>query len=302
MPSTLEAFFQAAADGGRRLYLHHSPGSGQPVRGLVLQLHAWAEEMNKSRHMAAQASRALADHGFAVLQVDLLGCGDSSGDFGDARWNLWLDDAVAAASWLQLRHPGKDLWLWGHRFGALIASAAAPRIVGPLNLLVWQPLLQGKSMMQQYLRLKAAAQLADGGGKAILDAARGDLAAGRAIEVAGYTLDPALYHAVQSVSFEPVAAPVPADRRDQASVAPRLVWLELSNHPAPGISPAAHAAASAWTAAGWTVETQAVAGPPFWQTVDIEEAPALVAATVAHLCRTAAPTPATARTAPVAAA
>ena len=31
------------------------------------------------------------------------------------------------------------------------------------------------------------------------------------------------------------------------------------------------------------VSSQAVAGPPFWQTVEIEDAPALVTATVDHL-------------------
>ncbi len=44
--------------------------SGKP---LVVHVHAFAEEMNKSRRMAAMQSRALAAAGFAVLQIDLLG-------------------------------------------------------------------------------------------------------------------------------------------------------------------------------------------------------------------------------------
>ncbi|MCK7493610.1 MAG: alpha/beta hydrolase [Comamonadaceae bacterium] len=84
--------------------------------------------MNKSRRMAALQSRALAAAGFAVLRVDLLGCGDSAGDFGDATWPRWVDDVVAAARWLRRQHPDAadaPLWLWGLRAGA--CSPPRPR-------------------------------------------------------------------------------------------------------------------------------------------------------------------------------
>jgi len=42
--------------------------------------------MNKSRRMVALQARALAGRGFAVLQMDALGCGDSAGDMQDATW------------------------------------------------------------------------------------------------------------------------------------------------------------------------------------------------------------------------
>ena len=131
MQPPLDAFFQPAPDGGQRLYLHHTPPTGQVLKGAVLYIHPWAEEMNKSRRMAAMASRALAAQGWAVLQVDLLGCGDSSGDFGDATWQAWTDDVVRAAQWLTSRHPEAPLWLWGLRAGALLVGAAgwAPPVI-----------------------------------------------------------------------------------------------------------------------------------------------------------------------------
>lgn len=272
MPPRLNAFFQPAPDGGQRLYLHHTPPAGQALRGAVLYVHPWAEEMNKCRRMAALASRAMAADGWAVLQVDLLGCGDSSGDFGDATWAAWLDDVTHAAQWLQARHPGVQLWLWGLRAGALLATAAAPCISTPPNLLFWQPTQQGKAQLQQFLRLKAAAQLADGGGKAILEAARADLAAGRVVDVAGYRLPAALAQGLEAASLAP------------PSTAPgRLVWLEISAQAPPALAPAAHATWPRWQAAGWQVEGQAVPGSSFWQTTEIEEAPALVQATVLAL-------------------
>ena len=268
----LDAFFQPAPDGGQRLYLHHTPPAGQALKGAVLYVHPWAEEMNKSRRMAALASRTLAADGWAVLQVDLLGCGDSSGDFGDAGWAAWVDDITRAAHWLQARHPNVPLWLWGLRAGALLATAAAAGIGGPRNLLFWQPAQQGKALLQQFLRLKAAAQLADGGGKAILESARADLAAGRPVEVAGYLLPAALARGLEAATLNPPTTP-PG----------RLVWLEVSAQAEPTLAPAALAAWPRWQAAGWRVEGLAVPGPAFWQTTEIEEAPALLAATLAAL-------------------
>lgn len=268
----LQAFFQTARDGRPRLYLHHTPPPGVPLHGAVVYVHPWAEEMNKSRRMAALASRALAAEGWAVLQVDLLGCGDSGGDFADARWPAWVQDVTDAAQWLAERHPGAPLWLWGLRAGALLAAQAREQISPPPDLLLWQPVQQGRMALQQFLRLKAAAQLADGGGKAIMDAVRQDLAQGRAVDVAGYTLAAELAQALEAAQL----APPPAQPG-------RLVWLEVASGPEPALGPAAAAALSRWQAAGWAVQSAAVAGPAFWQTTEIEDAPALVAATAAAM-------------------
>src|SRR5262245_3855900 len=98
MSAAPEVFFQPAVGRtGQRLYLHHRPRPEAAPRGTVLHVHPFAEEMNKSRRMAALHARALAGAGFEVLQVDLAGCGDSSGEFGDATWDDWVADVVDAA-------------------------------------------------------------------------------------------------------------------------------------------------------------------------------------------------------------
>ena len=78
-------FFLPSGD-GQRFCLYHPAVNAQGVAplGHVVYVHPFGEEMNKSRRMATLQARALAQAGFSVLQVDLLGCGDSSGDFGDA--------------------------------------------------------------------------------------------------------------------------------------------------------------------------------------------------------------------------
>ena len=276
-----EAFFHPASQGGgHRLYLHHTPPEGVPVRSSVLYVHPWAEEMNKSRRMAALASRALAEAGHAVLQVDLLGCGDSSGDFGEATWEAWVDDLRDALQWLQARHPEVPLWLWGLRVGALLAAEAAAKMTQPVHLLLWQPVLQGRQALQQFLRLKAAAQLAEGGGKGILEGLRAELTAGRAVEVAGYRVGPGLALGLDEAALTP-----PPIRSGPTEAPPRAVWLEVNTLPEPQPGPAAQAAMPTWLAAGWSLEQRALAGPAFWQTQEIEEAPALLEATLTAFTR-----------------
>ena len=60
-----EAFFLPFAHGGRFCILHQ-PGSGSSATlGAILFVHPFAEEMNKSRRMAALQARALLDAGLA---------------------------------------------------------------------------------------------------------------------------------------------------------------------------------------------------------------------------------------------
>ena len=121
----MEALFLEGASGTPLFALHHrAPGT---PRGVVLYLHPFAEEMNKVRRMAALQARALASAGYAVLQLDLRGCGDSGGEFHEASWAGWLDDAELGARWLRQRHPDAPLWLWGARAGNLIHSRPTGR-------------------------------------------------------------------------------------------------------------------------------------------------------------------------------
>ena len=260
-----DAFFLPAQP-GQRLSVHNAPQG--PVRGALLYLHPWAEEMNKARRMAALQSRALAAAGYAVLQIDLHGCGDSSGDFADASWAGWVEDALAGAHWLQARYPDAPLWLWGLRAGCLLATAAAPRLAAPCHFLFWQPVPQGKVLLQQFMRLRAAADMQQADAKATMNHLRLDLAEGRPVEIAGYRLPPALAGGLEQASLQ-----VPGR-------ASHLIWLELSTREDAALLPASTPCIAAWRAAGHRVDARVVPGPSFWQTQEIEDAPALITATL----------------------
>lgn len=268
-----EAFFLPVADGQRFCLYHASDG---PPRGVVLYLHPFAEEMNKARRMAALQARLLAAHGHAVLQIDLAGCGDSSGDFGDATWESWLADVQAAHDWLRQRCTA-PLWLWGLRTGCLLAAEAARRIDTPAHFLFWQPVVSGKIFLQQFLRLKVAGEMLGGASQGVMESLKAQLAAGDPVEIAGYALAPGLAQGLERAELTPPEAP------ERPGGPGRLVWLEVSARPDATLAPASQKRIEPWQAAGVDVRSAVVPGPTFWQTTEIEEAPALLDATLAAL-------------------
>lgn len=248
--------------------LYHAPAG--PCRQALLYVHPFAEEMNRSRRTAALAARRLAASGVAVLQLDLYGCGDSAGEFADARWEGWLDDLAAGQAWLYAR-TGQAPGLWGLRLGALLALAHASRSPEPVaRLLLWQPVTSGATFLAQFLRLRSAGDMLRGGETRGTQALRTVLAQGATLEIAGYALAPQLAAAIESA--------------DAAMLIPkvRVDWFDLG---APGRAPAPprERIAAAWRATGASATLHMVEGPEFWASQEITLAPALIDATAVLL-------------------
>jgi exosortase A-associated hydrolase 2 len=186
----VEPFFLAAPHGKRFCIFHPAT---EASRGGVVYVHPFAEEMNKSRRMAALQARAFAAAGFSVLQVDLFGCGDSNGDFGEARWEVWQQDIALGVRWLNAR-VGGNIALWGLRLGALLALDAAQFCDPvPKRFVLWQPVLSGEVLLTQFLRLRLASEMLSAGrARSGLHELRSLLASGQTIEIAGYALSPQL--------------------------------------------------------------------------------------------------------------
>ena len=264
-------------EGGQRFCLFHPPEGA--CRGAVLYVHPFADEMNKARRVAAVQARALAALGYGVLQLDLHGCGDSAGEFYEARWAGWKADLAAGSTWLAERL-GAPLTLWGLRLGALLAldyARGAPS--APISQLVlWQPVQSGSAFLTQFLRLLSAnAMLAEGTGSAANPAEQGkgtaalraSLLGGTMLEVAGYELAPELAAAIDQVELAALAPACPVH------------WFETVSAPERPLTPALERLAKGWREQGVALELHKVAGAPFWSTQEIAEAPALLAATTA---------------------
>lgn len=271
--------------------MHHAPrllaagaGEAQPAqaRGLLVFLPPWADEMNKSRRMVRLQAQLLAQQGCAVLRLDLSGCGDSSGDHGDATWEQWVEDGQAACAWLVRQYPDTPLILWGLRAGCLLACQVAAQLPTPASLLLWNPPANGRVLWQQFLRLATASSLTSDAGKARADTIKQRLQQGLPVEIAGYEVNAALAQGLESSTLMTPESPT------------GLALLETSPQADADLSPANQATAARWQALGHRIITQRVQGPAFWQTTEIEDAPALLPATlhaVAQLLSPAAPGP-----------
>ncbi|OBV37780.1 hydrolase 2, exosortase A system-associated [Janthinobacterium psychrotolerans] len=262
--------FFLPAQGGQRYCLLHLPAPGQPARGGIVYIHPFAEELNKCRHVAAVQARAFAAAGYSVLQLDLYGCGDSSGDFGDARWTIWRNDLHLACAWLAQRVDG-PLSLWGLRLGALLALELAAHAPLPFaRLLLWQPELDGRRAIDRFLRLRLAGRMLAGEAEAA-GHARAELAAGRAVEVAGYLLAPELAQAIDKMAAASLRPSIP------------VCWLEYVAGDASALPVPAARLAAQWRGEGVALHLAGFGDGAFWSSAELLECPQLLEAT-ASVC------------------
>lgn len=297
--------FMLDAHPGQRFCLYHAPAI-RP-RGAVLYVHPFAEEMNKTRRLAALQSRAFAASGYGVLQTDLYGCGDSSGDSGDASCAIWLADLELARTWLTEHCPGPMIF-WGLRLGALLALAyacslaQAPVAFAPAALILWQPALQGRSHLQQFLRMRQSARMLAGAAGAAGEAGRIDEAgsggdgtseeSASAIEVGGYRLSAAMLRELSALEAGRLRPPCPVywlqigAAKDDMETKANIVAGPASGGAAPaglahGLPPQARLQLQRWRGDGVSVQLNSLQGPAFWAGTEIADCPSLLAATAA---------------------
>ncbi|HEU4621752.1 MAG TPA: hydrolase 2, exosortase A system-associated [Burkholderiaceae bacterium] len=265
--NSARAWFEPTPDGSRFM-LAHDP-VGEP-RGTIVYAPPFAEEMNRSRRMAAMAARAFAQAGWRVLMPDLRGCGDSAGDHGDVVWIDWVEDlrrVIAQAD------PSRPLWLWALRGGALFVPAMLEQRPDA-HVLLWHPVVDGQQQLQQFLRLKSAGSVAGAGESVDRKTLLAQLERGESIEVAGYTLAPGLALGMAAARCTP--------RLKQLG---RAVWMDVGATSSVEPSPGTAMRLNAWREAGWRVEFEMVEGLPFWQTQEIAECEALITHSIHQINR-----------------
>jgi len=255
---------------GPLLSIHH-PAAVERAEPLgLVYLPPFAEEMNRARRMAAQQARRLASLGVDVLLLDPFGTGDSAGDFGEARWEVWRADVEVAMQWLGERCGGR-VGLWGLRLGALLAADVARQVPGRVEqLLLWQPVLSGERYLSQFLRLRVAAGMAGESGKESTKDLRSRLSRGEALEIGGYELASPLAGAIDGLKLAPLLQHLSAVRID---------WLEVSSGDEPDLLPASRQLLDSLESAEIPLQAMAIGGEPFWAIQEFTLAPALLQAT-----------------------
>lgn len=272
---TLLSGHHLAGEAGALAAVVVEPAERAAIRFGVLYLPPFADEMNKARRMGAVQARALAAAGGCVVLLDPRGTGDSEGDHGDATWAGWQADAETAWRWLAERAPVPCL-LWGLRLGALLAvDLVAQRRVAPAALVLWQPVVNGRTFVHQFLRLATIQSRmgGDGPGREV-KALRQSLAAGQPVEVGGYAVGRDLVSPVEPLELAAL------DVQDVP-----VIWRDVDAGAEPALTPASASVLERWRTRGVVADAAAVGGPSFWIAQEIAEAPALVADTTAAVER-----------------
>jgi len=99
-----------------------------PPRGVALVCHPHPLHGGSLRNtIVVRTARALRSLGFVTLRLNFRGVEGSEGVHdGTAE----VEDAAAAARWLQEQHPGLPLWAAGYSFGSRVVAELAQRDVG----------------------------------------------------------------------------------------------------------------------------------------------------------------------------
>lgn len=242
---------------GRTLFYVLLDPVGKSAEHSLLFLPPFAEEMNMSRRVVACQARSMAAAGYRVMLLDPTGCGDAGGNFADASWDKWLEDAAVAMD-LLLEKGDAPITLWGLRLGALLASDLARARNDVHSLLFWQPVLNGEQQVDQFLRLKTAATALGASVQFDRKLLWQQLREGHGLEIAGYELSSPLALALSKTRLSDLVPSCPVS------------WLEISTAGNAGLGPASQNVVSHWSDAGVALDARSVAGDPFWRSIDAD--------------------------------
>ncbi len=189
--------------GNDRLFtIIHMP-ENDPVSGVYVFCHPFAEEKLWSHRVYVSFAREMAKLGYLVVRFDYRGYGDSDGDFIDVSINNHLLDIQTIIDAIVSQHSDiHKIGLFGLRFGGLIAALAAEQFPQVNQLILWEPIINGERYMQDMLRSNLAAQMAE---KGRVEITREDLLSGmktgNPVNIEGYPVSYGFYNEVSEMNL-----------------------------------------------------------------------------------------------------
>lgn len=204
--------------------------------------------------MAKQAQYFSA-HNYPCYIMDYAGTGDSEGEINEVEVADWVGNVLDVGAWLASRGV-KEIILWGVRFGALLALANQSEFHQKLPVgrqLFWKPVLKGKMMMSQFIRLKQANSMMQKDQESVNW--RQHILDGNETEIAGYPVTKTLLMSLEALQPETLEKP-----------GSPIGWLEFN---AKQVTPAISKAVGQWPED--MVKIECLESSAFWQISEIFE-------------------------------
>ena len=130
----------------------HEP-AGSPKTTGVLLCYPGVQEYNPTHWAFRKLGGLLAREGFPAMRFDYSCTGDSAGDTYDARVEHHLEDVATAAEELKDATGVSKVSLVGMRLGALLAAGAVSRGLQVRDLVLWEPVADGREYVSELERL-----------------------------------------------------------------------------------------------------------------------------------------------------
>lgn len=250
--------------GQRRLFLLSCQPEVFAATATVV-LPAFAEEMNKTRHLLSACRDKVCSNGGSWFQLDPFGTGDSMGDLDETDVVQWRDDFIGLLNLLH-QQGYQAVNFIAVRYGALqLFDLLAEPASLPLQLnkiVLWQPFTQAAPFLQQLFRLKVAEQMAVGE-KTTQKELEQQLTAGAVLEIAGYPFTANFIDSVRQLRTLDHSC---ESLQSLCGSSPALLWLETSN--LPNVGPATAKSLDA-LAAHFSVKFELLTDSPYWTSTEL---------------------------------
>ena len=157
--STLLPHFFGEA-GSELFGVYHAPHGFAVRPSAVVLCYPGPREYRVTHWAFRKLATLLAREGVHVLRFDYFGTGDSAGSSEEGSLAGWTADIATAARQLADLSGVRRVSLVGMRLGAALAAAASAKGLGVRDLVLWEPVLSGRTYLAQLAAVDRRARLA----------------------------------------------------------------------------------------------------------------------------------------------
>lgn len=240
---------------------------------VFLFCHPLFEEKKASHHVLVELARKLTEKGYASLMPDFRACGDSSGNVQDFIPSKWKKDIQSGVSYLKGRFKNPHTTLLGIRFGATLTVDFAVGGSGIEDLILIDPVVQGKAYLDEIFQQKHIREMMTfGEAKSDVNAMFADLDEKGQLDIDGTIVSSAFSNAVKEIDIS---------RKDLSSLK-RMLLIQQS--PRKSLLPAYEELQRKCREGNVDLEISQLTVPPFWKAVDMADSDA-VCKSILSWCR-----------------
>lgn len=253
MSITATPFFLEGSQG--KIFCLHFLPKNDSLKGHVLYLPPFGEEMNRCRALASAHARRLAALDYSCLILDLFGTGDSEGELIDASWQIWQKDSLMAVNWLK-NFSDVPISSWGLRLGALLSLDMANTHQGLFNqIILWQPIINGENYLTQLFRQRVAYLVDNKLPAETTQEIRQQLLTGGSLEISGYIFSGSLAMSIDKIKL--------TEFSNITNL--KINWLEHVSVPDKPVTIASKKAIDQLKGQNNIVNVHTFTSPPLWQ-------------------------------------